>query len=98
MTKHEIRDAVFAAITITLQRSGRSVPDFKDTDKPVDDYDGFDSQCGVEVTLELEGMLRADDLGTNIFVKGQGKAARARTIKEIVNHVAALILTKGGQR
>jgi hypothetical protein len=82
--RSNIREAVCRAIALTLQRSGREVPAFKDGDRPVDGYEGFDSQCGVEVTLELEQLLGVADLGTNIFVTGVGKKARARTISEIV--------------
>ncbi len=96
LDKQKTKDAVCSAIALTLERSGREVPPFKDEDKPVNGYEGFDSQCGVEVTLQLEQMLGIDDLGTNIFVAGVGKSARARTIAEITTCVTRE-LTKGTQ-
>jgi hypothetical protein len=95
--KQTIRDALCSSIAVTLQRSGRQIPHFNDTDKPVKGYVGFDSQCGVEVTLELEQSLNIEDLGTNIFVQGAGKSARARTISEIVDYVFGQLIN-GDQR
>jgi hypothetical protein len=93
--KDKISEAVCHAMAITFERSGREIPEFKDSDEPVGSYEGFDSLCGVEVTLQLEQLLGVDDLGTNIFVKGTGKGARSRTISEIVDCVS-LKLTNGG--
>jgi hypothetical protein len=84
-----IREAVCRAIATTLRRSGRNVPDFADTDKPLKDYEGFDSQCGLEVTVELETALGTVDLGNNVFIKGTGKGARARNVSEIVANITA---------
>jgi hypothetical protein len=92
--KQTIRDSLCRAITTTLRRSGRQVPQFKDADRPVKDYDGLDSQCGLEVTVELEEMLGVGDLGNNIFVKGTGKVARARSICEIVSNIFATMKAK----
>jgi hypothetical protein len=84
-----IREAVCKAIAITLRRSGRNLPDFKDTDEPLKDYDGFDSHCGLEVTVELEVALRTIDLGNNVFIEGAGNSARARNVSEIVANIVA---------
>ena len=97
MTREQVREAVCRAITLTLERSGRAAPTFLDSDRPIDAYEGFDSQCGVEVTLELEQILRLEDLGTNVFVNGSGKTARARTLKQVVDHVHAIMKVKGDQ-
>jgi hypothetical protein len=96
LDRQEIRETVCRAIALTLQRSGREAPKVKDSDKPVDGYEGFDSQCGVEVTLELEQLLGIDDLGTNIFVTGVGKSTRARKISEIVDCVCQELSNGGG--
>src|SRR3954465_3221491 len=87
MDRTTLREALYTAIALTLQRSGRQKPTFRDSDKPISGYEGFDSQCGVEVTLELEQLLGIDDLGTNVFVKGTGSTAQARTIAEMVEHL-----------
>jgi len=95
--KPEARDAICQAIAATLQRSGRELPQFSDQDKPVKNYDGFDSQCGIEVTVELEERLGVGDLGSNIFVEQVGKAVHARSLAEIVDVVLAKAKTaKGG--
>ena len=73
--EQDTRRSVCEAIAATLRRSGREVPEFRDQDEPVKNYDGFDSQCGLEVTVELEELLGIDDLGTNIFVKDEGKTS-----------------------
>ena len=91
-----VRQTLCEAIAATLRRSGREVPQFKDTDKPVKSYDGFDSQCGVEVTVELEEMLGVDDLGNNLFVKGTGKTICASRLSEIVKEILAKMRTKRG--
>ena len=96
-SRDDIRKAVCRAIALTLERSGRNAPAFSDQDKPLKEYDGFDSQCGVEVTLELEQILGVADLGNNIFIKGTGKAVGARTISEIVDCVLRQ-LQNGSQR
>jgi len=85
--KQRIREALCGAISSTLRRSGRQQPQFKDEDKPLKDYEGMDSLCGIEVTLTLEQALGIADLGNNIFVKGTGKSARARSLSEIVSKV-----------
>lgn len=64
----ETRRTICEAIAATLRRSGRERPTFKDNDEPIKAYDGFDSQCGVEVTVELETTLGLADLGNNIFI------------------------------
>jgi hypothetical protein len=90
-----VRERLCKAIATTLQRSGRELPEFKDTDEPLKDYDGFDSQCGLEVTVELEEVLGVPDLGSNVFIKGTGKGTRARNLSEIVTNIVAKIKLGG---
>lgn len=85
--RRTIRDALCLAIATTLECSGRALPQFKDTDKPITDYDGLDSHCGLEVTVALEELLGVDDLGGNIFVKGTGKTAKAQSLGEVVDTI-----------
>ena len=90
------RKSVCDGIAVTLRLSGREIPEFKDTDRPILDYSGFDSQCGIEVTVELEQSLGINDLGDNIFVEGTGKSLRARCLRDIVNAVLAKLKTTRG--
>jgi hypothetical protein len=91
-----VREALCLAIATTLQSSGYKQPDFKDTGKPLKDYIGFDSHCGLEVTVELERILGVDDLGDNIFIKGTGKTARARDLSQIVSNILARMKARKG--
>jgi hypothetical protein len=93
-TEQETRKSICEAIAATLRRSRREVPEFRDQDEPVKSYEGFDSQCGIEVTVELEVLLGIDDLGTNIFVKDAGKTTCARNLAEIVGAVLFKLKTK----
>jgi hypothetical protein len=86
-----IRERLCHAIAATLRLSGRKLPEFRDTDKPLKDYEGFDSQCGLEVTVELEVALGVDDFGNNVFVKGAGKSPQARSLSEIVGSIVAVM-------
>jgi hypothetical protein len=95
-TEQDTRQSICEAIAATLRRSGREVPEFRDQDEPVKSYDGFDSQCGLEVTVELEVLLGIDDLGTNIFVKDTGKTTCARNLGEIVGVVLLKVKAKRG--
>jgi acyl carrier protein len=95
--KQTVREALCQAIAATLQRGGRQVPQFKDADRPVKDYDGLDSQCGLEVTVELEEALGVNDLGNNIFIKGTGRAARARCLSEVVANILAKMKARKGR-
>jgi hypothetical protein len=94
--EQDARRSICEAIAATLRRSGREVPEFKDQDEPIKNYDGFDSQCGLEVTVVLEELLGIEDLGTNIFVKEKGKTSCARNLTEIVDVVLVKLNTKRG--
>lgn len=87
----DLRKAVCTAIEICLERSGRKPPEFRDSDKPIKDYEGFDSQCGVEVTVELEVMLGIENLGNNIFITGDGKVPRASKLSEVVKNISGIV-------
>lgn len=92
----QTRQAICNAIAVTLRRSGREVPAFQDNDEPIKTYEGFDSQCGVEVTVELEISLGVSDLGNNIFIKENGKSTRPRTLAEVIAAVTLKLKTAGG--
>lgn len=94
-TSEDTRKSICEAIAATLRRSGREIPAFRDNDEPIKTYEGFDSQCGIEVTVELEITLGVDDLGNNIFIKEKGKSVRARTLAEIVAAVLVRLKATG---
>lgn len=95
--KQTVREKVCDAISTTLRRSGRGVPEFKGGDRPLTDYEGMDSQCGLEVTIALEEELGIDDLGNNIFVRGTGKSVRAKSLSEVVNTIQTRLRAKNGR-
>jgi|SRR5580693_4853742 hypothetical protein len=92
--EQDTRRSICEAIAATLRQSGRKVPEFKDQDEPIKNYDGFDSQCGLEVTVVLEEVFGIKDLGTNIFVKEKGKTSCARNLTEIVDVVLVKLTIK----
>ena len=94
LIEQDAHKSICEAIAATLRRSGRVVPEFRDQDEPVRSYDGFDSQCGLEVTVELEELFGIEDLGTNIFIKDAGKTSCARNLTEIVSAVLTKLKTK----
>jgi hypothetical protein len=97
-TKEAIREQLCRTIATTLRCSGHEPPQFKDGEKPLRDYESFDSHCGLEVTVGLEAAFGIDDLGNNFFIEGTGKAAQARSLSEIVDYIfAALMGAKKGR-
>jgi hypothetical protein len=93
-SRQHVIDALKRAIAETLRRSGRNMPDFDNYKlRPILDVEGFDSQCGIEVTVELETILGIADLTNNIFIKVVNKRARARTFDEVVD---AILCCMGG--
>lgn len=93
--KQRVTEALKKGIGETLRRSGRDMPEFNDYELiPIKDIVGFDSQCGIEVTVELETILHIDDLSDNIFIKEVHGRQRARTFNEIVGAVLSRMRTK----
>jgi hypothetical protein len=91
--KQQVIEALKNAIAETLCRSGREMPNLADYDLcPIRDLEGFDSQCGIEVTVELESVLGIGDLTDNIFIKEVDSRPIARTFDETV----AAILSRMG--
>ncbi|HKN73623.1 MAG TPA: hypothetical protein VJW94_00500 [Candidatus Acidoferrum sp.] len=81
------REAIFtdlaAAIKSCLAASGRTMPALRSDQCPLTAIDGFDSLCGIEVTVELQERLgvRLED---NIFVHTGTGRPKPRTVDEIV--------------
>jgi hypothetical protein len=95
--RQSVSEVLCSAIASTLKSSGRAVPEFKGTDRPLEDYEGLDSQCGLEVTVVLEESLGVEDLGTNIFVNGNGKTSEACSIDEIISTILERMKTPKGK-
>ena len=92
-TKQHVIEALNNAIAETLSLSGKEMPNLTDYELcPILDIAGFDSQCGIEVTVELETVLGIADLTDNIFIKEVDSRPIARTFDETV----AAILSRMG--
>ncbi|HLY61000.1 MAG TPA: hypothetical protein VKV95_09645 [Terriglobia bacterium] len=93
--KQSLAEALKKCIAETLRQSGREMPELKSYElHPILDIEGFDSQCGIEVTVELEVVLKIDDLSNNIFIKVVNGRSRARTFNEILDAILPLMGTK----
>lgn len=90
MTDDSIFRALARAVANCLKRSGKPVPAMRPDIRVIDGVDGFDSLCGIETTLELEEELKLD-LGDNIFIKEVDGRPRARTFKEVVDAILAIV-------
>jgi acyl carrier protein len=82
MTTQEIEAALIAAIEACLEASGKPKGTINSDTVPLKDISGFDSLCAVEVIIDLEATcgVKAD---SNVFVEGEGRKERKRTIREI---------------
>ena len=88
-SRTEISGELTAAIKTCLEASGRKLPPLRGDQCPLTAIAGFDSLCGIEVTVELQEKLgvRLDD---NIFVQSNNGRARARTFDQIVDVIVAV--------
>lgn len=91
----ELREQVRQAIADCLRASGRSMPSLRGQQCPLTSIDGFDSLCGIEVTVDL-GQRLAIDLEDNVFIKTVGGGPKARTLDEVIQAVANAIRHQGG--
>lgn len=89
-TRDDISTNLIAAITTTLRLSGRPAPQLSEGLKIIKGIDGFDSQCGVEVTVDLEQLLDID-LGDNIFIGQKNGKDYARTFNQVVSAIWAIL-------
>jgi len=80
---------LLAAIQVCMETGGKECPPLTSDTVPIRDVKGFDSLCGVEVTVELESKI-GRDCGDDIFVAGSGKNAKPRSVRE----VAKLIISR----
>lgn len=94
-SKQHVTEALKTAIAETLRRSGRELPELKNYQlRPILDIAGFDSQCGIEVTVELETVLGVDNLSDNVFIREVQGRSHPRSFSEVVDAILALMGTK----
>jgi acyl carrier protein len=88
-SRGEIAGELTAAIKTCLEASGRTLPPLRGDQCPLTAIAGFDSLCGIEVTVELQKHLgvRLDD---NVFVEAGGSRVKARTFDQIVDVIVAV--------
>jgi hypothetical protein len=84
-----VEHELVAAIQVCMETTGKECPPLTGDTVPFKDIKGFDSLCGVEVTVDLESKL-GRDCGEDLFVAGSGKNARPRSVRE----VAKLVITR----
>jgi acyl carrier protein len=87
-SREEITTDLTTAIKACLVASGRTMPSLRGEQCPLTEIEGFDSLCGIEVTVELQERLgvRLED---NIFVQTSAGRPKARTVNEIVQALAS---------
>lgn len=81
--RDEIANELTAAIKRCVVASGHIMPLLQADQCPLMAIQGFDSLCGIEVTVDLQDRLRLK-LEDNVFVKANGTRATARTFAEII--------------
>lgn len=87
-SREEIAIHLATAIKSCLTASGRTMPSLRGDQCPLTTIEGFDSLCGIEVTVELQERLgvRLED---NIFVHSSTGRPKARTVDEIVQALSS---------
>ena len=92
--RQQVAAALMSGICTTVCRSGGDTPAINDESlRPILDVTGFDSQCGIEVTVELEAALQVADLGENIFIEDVDGKTRARTVREVIDAILCVMET-----
>jgi hypothetical protein len=81
--REEIAAELTAAIRSCVEASGRTLTALCDDQCPLTAIKGFDSLCGIEVTVDLQARLGVH-LEDNIFIESNGSRSRARTFDQIV--------------
>jgi len=84
-----IERELLTALQVCMEAAGKECPALTSDIVPITDIKGFDSLCGVEVTVELESKV-GRDCGDDIFVAGSGKNAKPRSVRE----AAKLIISR----
>src|SRR5438105_9708255 len=95
--RRQLAAELIAAIHQTVARNGKERKQINPKTRIVLETEGFDSQSGVEATLQMEEFIKRVfgkeiDLGVNIFIdeKGSGRA-KARNLAEVVSAILATL-------
>jgi acyl carrier protein len=87
-SREEIASDLAAAIKTCLAASGRIMPPLRGDQCPLTTIEGFDSLCGIEVTVELQERFGVR-LQDNIFIHDSTGRPKARTVDEIVQALSS---------
>ena len=88
-SREEIASELTTAIKACLEASGRTLPPLHGDQCPLTAIEGFDSLCGIEVTVDLQKRLGLQ-LDDNIFIQTSGSRAKARTFDQTVDAMVAV--------
>lgn len=90
----DVKEIIYETVCGIQELSGRSMPsDYCDTIVPIGDFEGFDSQNAVEVTVQLSEKFGCDING-NPFVSG----SKSLTIEQIARNILSKIDKKESKK
>lgn len=92
-SREELASDLTDAIKTCLTASGRTLVSIRGDQCPLTTIKGFDSLCGIEVTVDMQERLGIK-LEDNIFVHTNGSGTKARTFDQVVDALVAA--GKGG--
>jgi len=87
-SREELANEVANAIKASLTASGRTMPSIRGDQCPLTTIKGFDSLCGIEVTVDLQERFGVQ-LDDNIFVQTNSSGTKARTFDQVVDALVA---------
>jgi hypothetical protein len=87
MTRHEVRDAVIAAIVDIQRKSGDEVPELGPGTVVIHGIPGFDGLRGLELSVAMGRVFEVGD-DVNICISDDGK--RALTVAEIADKLMTM--------
>lgn len=96
MTESQVLQELCDAIRACQTASGRIMPKLSRDDRPHLAVPGFDSLCGIEVTVDMEERLGLELADENMFVKDVRGRKVARTLNETLCTVLEA-LRRGGK-
>ena len=85
MDRGKIQSEVVAALEAVQTLSGKEYVSLGANDKPIGRLDGFDSLCGVEATVMIEGRIGCEINRDSLFVTEDGN--QAATLEEICDYL-----------
>jgi hypothetical protein len=94
MAEINIISTIIEAISFVQEMSGEVKQEITDVTIPIQDLKGFDSQRGIETTIEIETRLNISlPDGLNLFVSKDG--TRSLNLQEIVKQLLDILNPKG---